>query len=75
MAVLSGALLITIGLLKYKSSKLERVEHELTTVTKKAEITEVQSKQKTVALENEQIEIEELVADVKKSRDERNASL
>ena len=75
MALLSGVLLITIGLLKYKSSKLERVEHELTTVTKKAEITEVQSKQKTVALEDEQKTIEELTLDVKKSRDERNANL
>jgi hypothetical protein len=75
MALLSGALLIAIGIIKYKSSKLDKVEHELKTVTKKAEITEIQSKQKKTALEDEQKTIEELISDVEKSRDDRNANL
>ena len=76
MALLSGALLIAIGLLKYKSSKLERVEHELEIKDKKTEIKESQDEFKAEVMANEQDEIlKEVDNNAKKSRDERNANL
>jgi hypothetical protein len=75
MALLSGALLIAIGLLKYKSAKLEGVEREIKIRNKKEEINKKQSEQKEVALEDEQKNIEELIADVKQSRNDDANSL
>ena len=76
MALLSGALLIAVGIIKYKSSKLERVEHELKIKDKKTEIKESQDEFKAEVMANEQDEIlKEVDNNAKKSRDERNANL
>ena len=76
MALLSGALLIAIGLLKYKSSKLEKVEHELKIKDKKTKITQSQDEFKAEVMADEQDQILKEVDNAKtKSRDERNANL
>lgn len=59
--------IVTLGY-KYKSSKLKEVEHELKTVSKKAEIAKIQSEQKETALEDESETIEEQMQNVKESR-------
>lgn len=68
IAFLAAAISILGAMYKYKSSKLDKVEHELKTVSKKAEIAKIQSEQKETALENESETIEEQMQNVKESR-------
>lgn len=68
IAIISVAFAALLALFKYKSAKLDKVEHELKIKDKKDEIKEIQSEQKKVALDDEQETIEELIADVKESR-------
>lgn len=76
MALLAGALLITVGLLKYRSSKLKRVEHELKVKDKKTEIKESQDEFKAESMATEQEEIkQEVESNAKKNRDERVSNL
>jgi hypothetical protein len=66
---------ILIGLLKYKSNRLEKVERELKIKEALTKITRSQSKFKAQSLADEQDEILKEIDDVKKSRDSDANSL
>jgi len=76
MALLSGALLIAVGLLKYTTSKLDKVEHELDMHDKKKEMEDKQDVFEAKVMEDETIALlKEVDLNAKKSRDERNSNL
>ncbi len=76
IAVLTFALgIVTLGY-KYKSSKLEEVEHELKVKDKISDIKESQDEFEAKVMEDETIALlKEVDLNAKKTRDERNVNL
>lgn len=67
---------VLYGMLKYKSNKLEEVEHELKIKDKKTEIKESQDEFEAKVMADETIALlKEVDLNAKKTRDERNANL